>query len=628
MSRKEWREVGRQSLYFVLAAAGMVLLAFSGDLLSDRPLSGEKIVIILGLWLLMFSMFMGLSPFAMDSRQKGMEYLLSLPFSRRRLLLIKLLPRLAAVVLFYLTFVLLYFLIGHDAFGGGFTVFSLAYFALFFISFSLSVVHENFIVQSIWAGVALGVYLFLCLFIIRLGFSWKFKLPSSWVGNRLWYDLAYDAPTLLSAIAVSLLMAAPFVVSLFMAFKNFDLKPARAFNRRQLLFFVPLLLLAFAASLGITFIVQKSSVHDEANCHILENRQILKTSSFGNLDIYSESGRRQVKTGRKLWWEWIMFEVPGKVFILGYEMNDSSLSIVRLQLRDLAWKVVHSIPDRAEATSGALFRQYGQHLVFLQRGREEAERSGRQSGPPLEGDRLDLVLFDMNSERSRTISFRSSLFTDLRYPYVLAHDETAGRSFWLVSGKDGKEHHILRLWENGEVEDLGFSKKFPSYSGRLLFSHTASSLVMRRLLARGSETLKEIEGNVRIAGDFFTGLLDTGKTREIYGARNKRIIRIDLATLALEDVGLERGQIRRIPPADFYYVEHSAWLPNQGQPDKWRKVFRLRGGKPVFLRRFDFNGKWPGHVWIQKHGVVLREEGKTGFFAFPDLYELKYKKLN
>lgn len=628
MIKKEWREVGKQSLYFVLATAGMALLFGLVNLLQGKFFEGGTIIIILGCWLLMFSMFLGLSLFALDSKQKGMEYLLTLPYSRRRLLLIKLLPRLAAIVLFYFMFVLQYSLMGNNAFAGGFTIFSLAYFSLFLISFSLSVVHENFIVQSIWAGVALCGYIALCLYICALGSSWRFAMPISWTAPGHWRDLAYDLPSLFTAIAVFLLMAVPVVVSFFLAFKKFDLKPSRTFNRRQLLFFVPLLLLALGASVGIAHVIQKKYAYDEANCHILENRQILKTSSLGNLDIYSESGRRQVKTGRKLWWEWILFEVPGKVFILGYDVNDSSTSIIRLQLRDLAWKVVHSIPDRLEASTGSLFRQCGQDLVFLQRSREEAERPGMQSSLPLKSDRLDLVLLDMNSERSRTISFRSSLFPAYINPYIFAHDETGGRSFWLVSGKDGKEQHILRLWEDGVVEDLGISKKFPAYFGHLLFSHTASSLVVRRLLVSGSETLREIEGKVIIASDYFMGFLDTGEAREIYGKRNKRIIRLDLATLAVDDVGPERGQILRVPPADFYYVEHESWLPNQGQPDKWRKVFRLQGGKSVFLRQFDFNGKWPGHVWMQRHGVVLREEGKTSFFAFPDLKELKFKKLN
>jgi len=258
MNRKEWREVGKQSLYFVLAMAGMALLVGLAGSLEGKSLEGEKIIIIMGLWMLMFSLFIGLAAFALDSMQKGMEYLLSLPYSRRRLLLIKLLPRLAAVVFFYLVFALLYGFQDGDPFAGGFTAFSLAYFALFFISCSLSAYHENFIVQSIAAGVAWCGYLALCLAIVKQGFSWKFKLPVRWIGSRIWQDLSCDIPTVLSSIAVFLLMLAPFVVSLFLAFRKFDLKPARIFNRRQLLIFVPLLLLAIVASLGMAYFVQKS----------------------------------------------------------------------------------------------------------------------------------------------------------------------------------------------------------------------------------------------------------------------------------------------------------------------------------------------------------------------------------
>ncbi len=167
---------------------------------------------------------------------------------------------------------LLYGLIGNDAFGGGFTLFSLAYFALFLISFSLSVVDENFIVQSIWAGIALCGYLALCLYIVMLGFSWKFRhavvLGRDPASGR---TSLIDLPTLLaSSRRFSDAWRRPFVVSFFLAFKKFDLKPARAFNRRQLLIFVPLLLLAFAASLGVTYLVQKSSAYGEANFIILK----------------------------------------------------------------------------------------------------------------------------------------------------------------------------------------------------------------------------------------------------------------------------------------------------------------------------------------------------------------------
>ena len=163
-------------------------------------------------------------------------------------------------MLFYLAYNLFYGYAGNDAFGGGFAFFSLAYFALFFISFSLALVHENFIVQFIWAGIALYGYLAICLMIITMGFSWKFNMPPTWIGTRIWQDLSYDIPTLLSSIVVFLVMSTPFIASFFLAFKKFDLRPVQVFNRRQMLFFIPLLLLALAVSLAVCYIVQKKLI--------------------------------------------------------------------------------------------------------------------------------------------------------------------------------------------------------------------------------------------------------------------------------------------------------------------------------------------------------------------------------
>jgi hypothetical protein len=628
MNRKEWLEVGRQSLYFVLAASGMVLLVGLVGLLDGKPLEGEKIIIILGLWLLMFSMFIGLSPFALDSKQKGMEYLLTLPYSRRRLLLIKFLPRLTALVLFFIAYGLLYGFMGNDAFGTGYLLLSLVYFSLFFISFSLSVIHENFIVQSIWAGVALCGYLAICLVVLALGISWKYSMPLAWAGFHPWQGLSDDIASLITAIVVFFLMLAPFVVSFFLAFKKFDLRPSRVFNRRQLLLFVPMLLLALAASLGVTRLVQKSSAYDEGHYYILENRHVLKTSWLGKLTILGENQRRRIDTKQSFIWDWNAFAVPGKLFLTADDFKNNSTAVVRLNLGDLSWDVVHRIPDGFMATHAYFnFHQYGQNLVFLQRGCEEAERPGMQSTIPLKSDRLDLVVIDMSSEKPNKFSYQSPLFTGYYQPKIFAHDTIAGREFWLIGGKNQK---IIRIWKDGTVEDLGFSQNMPAYYGHLLLSRSNKSLVISRLLASGSETVKEIGGKFKI-GYFLNNALDTGNGREIYIIWDKRIVRLDLNTLAIDDVGPERGFIWQVPPADFYYLEYEGWLEGIKQPEKksrWRKIYRLLGNKMIFLKQLDFRGPDSGNVWMDKFGVTLRENGTTRLFAFPDLRELKFKNLN
>jgi hypothetical protein len=628
MIKKEWLEVCKQSLCSVLAMAGMVLLVYLVNLLQGKPLEGEKIIIWLGLWLLMFSMFIGLSPFAMDSNQKGMEYLLTLPFSRRRLLLIKLLPRLAAVVLFSLVFIFLYSNMGNDAFGGYFAFLSLVYFSLFFISFSLSVIHENFIVQFIWAGLALCGYLTLCLFILAWGFarSNNLSLGSIWRFNSLG-DLAFDSASLITAIVVFLLLLAPFVASYFLAIKKFDLRPARAFNRRQLLILVPLLLLAIVVSLGVSYQIQKNSMFDDASFYLTENRKMLKASWPGKLAIYDENGRKVIDTGKALYWNRVLLEKGQQLFLLGYDTQDGHDTIFRLDMNDFSWKTLHRVRHRyLVGNTFFAFSYDGAGFVYLQRSRAEADRSGMDSHLPLKNDDLELVMVDPLDGKSRTITYRSPLFKKYYEPQFFGCDKINGRRFWLISHRWS---HMIRLWQDGRVEDLGLSQGLPAYCGGLLFSRGSGSLQVRQLLDTGSKISKEIKGEFSLSPNFHFLQVNNG-IGEMYAERNKRIIRIDMATLAIDDIGLYRGHIRMVPPGIFYYVEFENW-PGQGT-DRWKKLYRLQGNKMVFLKQFDFNEGGYGHVFVDTFGIILRQhqinKTSTKIFAFPDLREMKFKKLN
>lgn len=628
MNKKEWLEVGKQSLYFVLATAGMVLLIGLLNLLQGKPFEGETIIIILGFWLLMFSMFLGLSPFALDSKQKGMEYLLTLPYSRRRLLFIKLLPRLAAAVLFYGVFFFLYGFMGNDAFGGYFAFFSLAYFALFFISFSFSSIHENFVVQSIWAGLALCGYLTLWSFILTLGFAWSnnFSLGSWWRFGHF-DNIIYDSSSLIAAIAISLLLLAPFVVSHFLAFKKFDLRPARAFNRRQLLFFVPLLLLALAASLGVSCLGQKNSVFENWSYYYLTaNHKLLKIGWLGKLSIYDATSRRKIETFRDFHWDPIAFERNGALILMGNDMREDSLTVTRFDLSNFSRKILYKIPNGyLVSASYFAFRQYGQDLVFLKRGRAEADRPGMQSTLSLKSDRLDLVVLDLDSGRFKIHSFQNPVFKNYYQPNLFASDGISGRRFWLIGGQGQR---VIQIWEDGMVEDLGMSKKMPAYFGHLLFSNNDKALAIRRLLAGVSETIKEIPGEFHALGGFNKALA-TGEVTEIYAKSGKQIVRIDLKTFAITTIGPDNGYFLFVAPGNFYYVESGPWpLISNKQAEKWRKVYRLKDGKMIFLKQFAVRKSGQGYVEVQEHGIIFHDEDMIHVFAFPDLRELKFKKLN
>lgn len=626
MNRKEWREVGKQSLFFVLAMAGMFLLVGLVGLLDGKPLEGEKLIIIFGVWLLMFSMFLGLSPFAMDSKQRGLEYLLVLPYSRRRLLLIKFLPRLAAVVFFYIVFAILYGLLGDNAFAGGFTIFSLVYFSLFLISFSLSLAHENFIVQSLWAGIALCGYVAICLFICARGFAWKFGLPISWTAPGLWRDLAYDLPGLFTAIAVFLLMALPFVISVFLAFEKFDLKPARAFNRRQFKSFVPLLLLAFALSLGITWLAQHHSPAWAPDYFILGQQRLLRTDFPGRLTLFSAAGRLRVKTERPIDWGRPLLEQGERLYMSGLDFEDGSWIIGCLNWADRSWKIVHRISKPSVVANGHLGIRYdGANFVYLLSQPNLASSPRDHVEPAAAPLAMRLVRVDPASGRSRALGFQAPAAGRNNEPWLVGSDERDGRRFWLVALRG---HNVIRLWADGRCDELGLAEGIPVYAGGHLLAVRSGSLAVTSLLESGNETVREIPGRFRLGNPYFFSQRG-GQMSEVYAEREKRIVHIDLATLSISDVGPARGLLCMVPPGDFYFVEFASWPPG-GTHDTWKKLYRLRGGTMTLLKKYAFENKGYGHLRVGRQGVLLTqhriEKGKSVMtwkaFAFPDLKEL------
>ncbi len=615
MIEKEWREVGRHSLYFVLALACFpLLLTRLADLLQGKSFDGEKAAILAGLWLLVFSMFMGLAPFAMDSRQKGMEYLLTLPLSRRRLLWIKFLPRLAAVSFLYLAYSFLYSRVGHEALGGGFVFFSLVYFALFFISFSLSVADENFIVQSIMAGIALSLYLAACLSVVMLGFAWKFHVPAAQVGSTVWHDLSFDPPTLTAAIAVFLLLALPFVLSLFLSFDRFDLKPARAFNRRQLRFFVPLLLLAFGLSVGATYLIQGRSWPGRPGFVLLRDQRTLKIDPSGRLTLAGSAGRKTVDTGIRPFWAQLRLEKEGRLFLGGYSVRDNAWFLGRLDLAAQSWRILHRCRGSEFIAPDVFgFMHDGEGFVYLKRG-SGASRQPRDDGAsPGKTMALELVCLDMEGTVRSTVPFSGTFPRRNDQPRFVGSDRMGGKRFWLIANP---ERRILRLWEDTRVEDLGpAGGALPVYTRALLFCQGKDSLAVRRLQEARIEDVADIPGRFSLNFAYHTQAPGV-PLDELYATSGGRIVRIDPDTLAVSDVGPERGWIFLAAAGDFYYIESETW-PLERTSDTWKKLYRLRSGRMDLLKKFEFGDAGYGHIWLEHDWIVLTQfkkaKGKTLF---------------
>ena len=155
MLKKEISDVFKQTVIFAVFALG--LPAFITIISNLSYFTAFFPMFQFGL--LFGAFFMGTSLFSLERGQRGMEYLLSLPYSRYQVVGFKILPRLAVVLLFYAVFVILYTNGGEDLVALPFLSFTFLYFSLYLISLSLSASSENFIILFVASLFSLFIYL-------------------------------------------------------------------------------------------------------------------------------------------------------------------------------------------------------------------------------------------------------------------------------------------------------------------------------------------------------------------------------------------------------------------------------------------------------------------------------------
>lgn len=215
----EWKRVIRDSSVIVL----VLLLISAGLLLTDRD---AYLTPAFEIFLLLYSSFMGWSMFERERQEGAMEFYLGIPVNRYLMLLFKFLPRFGAILL-----VLAYYWGVRSWFSFPFILteaqFSIAYGALFFISFAFSLLLNSF----------LGSF---------------FLSASLFVG--LSYFVKYLEYSLTNAQAM--LQAGLWLLSLPLVFialyRTLDIKPISFFHKKLAPAFLITILLVFGANYLLT----------------------------------------------------------------------------------------------------------------------------------------------------------------------------------------------------------------------------------------------------------------------------------------------------------------------------------------------------------------------------------------
>jgi len=607
MLKKEINDVLKQIVFFTAAVLLLPALLIITKIIPHQSYFSVFFPLFqFGLIFLAF--FMGSSLFSLEHGQRGMEYLLSLPYSRLKLIGFKILPRLIAVMIFFVAFWILYNTGGEYLVAFPFAAFAAIYFFLFFISLSLSANSENFLVLFVASFFSLFIcygLLFLILWLVMLIKGIPFS-PLFLRYLFTWEHASYLPALILLVGSVFLL---PFLISFVLSFKKFDIRPAKVYNKLYFKYFTPMLILGFIISF---LFVYWSTGNGYRQYYLTQDLKLIESRSYSGIKIYEDNKVHKVEGDFYFWWPFLEDNE--------YLYERSYNNIIRLNTADYAAELLYEAPSERDITWQ--FWKYDQTIAFLERTEKREINRKRYFSDN------QLVLIDEALKEVTRIPLEYQLLEKSYAPTLIGTDKIDGERFWLICTGKYRKNQILRIWKDGRIENIGESHKAPSYVNQMLISYTEEDIIISKERKGQFEIIRKIPNTkgFQFGIGYLRKNLNNVPLKELYGWRrgpkSPKYARLSLENFEIEEFGETKGYLQFFYP-DKYYLVETAHVASAV------KVYEFKEGKIKLLRTFsDFDTtEIRNRFRLCKGGVVIREGKKVKVYAFPDLKEIKFKKL-
>jgi hypothetical protein len=617
MLKKECRDILIQSFLFAIAMVALPTVIFLARLIPKQPYAAIFIPLFQS-GMLFWALFMGVSLFSSERGQKGMEYLLSLPYSRLQLLGIKLLPRLLSILFFYIVFLALYYQGGRDFVALAVFSFSFLYFVLFFISLCLAPLSDNFLVLSLVSLFALVVFNEIFFLIPWLLMRMVGITHYSWSEiSGTFLSLEWAAETWLSflvLILAAIFILLPLGLAMLFSFKKFDVRPSKIYGRRYFKFLAPSLALGIlCATLTVWFGIDRGPKH----FYLTQDHKLIE-SNYVFTKIYDQNNASKLMID---FYPYPYWDDPPFLYFF-----DWGEGLIRLNTDTSATEMIYRQPKFNRK------RYWG----WGYSGRFKYENTIALFEPGRAPDEIQLVLIDTATKNATRIPFQHDFFRDSGAPQILDTVVREGKRFWLA-GFSYSTKHPLRLWEDGRLEDVKYKdeileKSSGHYINGMLFLTNNDGLTILKEDHNAFVVVKKFPNEDRAwywMGQRFSGNPAKTLIKEFYARRNDRLVRFDLETLDLEDIGewkkIAGGVsigIHSFDPHEFYYTEED-WN------ERTIKIFKLKGRQKNLLKTFEnFDGRQRKNGFmIFKSGIVIEKGKDIEVYSLPDFQEIKFKKL-
>jgi len=409
---------------------------------------------------------------------------------------------------------------------------------------------------------------------------------------------------------IGLLLLLPLMVASGLAIKKFDLRPSRVYNKRYLKYFVPL----FLAGVIISFLLAYQGVDFGYSYYYLtQDLKLIEHNHYFGFKIYDGKDVHKIKIQD---YDFDPFaEEDNYVYAESYD------SILKINMSDYEAEILYHPPKGRHFTWP---RKVGKTIAFMENKRGYSDRQ--------------LVLFDIPTQKVSRIPLDIESLKGYSSLSLFGADKSKGKEFWFMfAWSQTKGRGVFRLWEDGKPEYIKDTQVFPLYIRPYLITYSENEIVISKEKEGQFETTRKVPNS---KGYIFLGMgywpwfwtedLGDVTIKEIFGHKYRSkeerekgplYARLDLETFEIEELSDTKKWLYCFGPNEYYFEDKDYDAGTFA-------IYRFQEGRSELIRSFRISFKKTFYPYgIFEGGIVLERGKKVKVYAFPDLREIKFKKL-
>ncbi|MEN8222210.1 MAG: hypothetical protein ABFR36_03030 [Acidobacteriota bacterium] len=618
MLKREFKEVAKQTLLLIISVFCLIypIHLIASIFNKGTFVFSEYFLVFYQLFILFFSFFLGISLFSKEIRNSGFDYLLTLPYSRTKLLLYKIVPRITALVLLGLIYLVLLTISTSDPFLITPISFHALYLPLFFVSTSLSVLRGNFVANSIITGLLFIIFLFAAnlpvWLVIRkyFGISESFKL-------RIFVQDSVFPFTPFSIVLLGFIISLPFILSLFHGFKTYDIRTSKKYIKRFMTLFIPLLVIA----LGLSYLMLNLTTSNPYDHYYITKRGVVL--KWGYSGTYVLDGKREHRLPDFYLMRRNFYETEKAVYVSAWNHKTNPAgSIMRFNPDFSDYKEAYSPPEPLFLSRNLY--GYRDTLVFL-------ESAGKKYSWQRSGE--SKIVF-LNTETGSVKKYKLPV-SGLN---LIGVTESGGINHLIGYYSENMGVTVYTLSEIGKVKKICRSSMGPVFQNGVLITRDKSDMVFGKFEGEQYIEVKREKVKGKLWTPYYLYSSDLNpKNRESLVLKIHKVRDYD--------------RVKNPPPAEFVFLDLVNMTAKRfsdenvkrtilyGLPSGVQVLFQLNDWGDIKLEALylvegtsfrllkDFSGEEipsGSEFGMAGNGFGIEKGKDLTFFTLPDMKEIKY----